>query len=157
MTNEQAFLEYQDKIFNYLYRATRHKETAEDLTQETFLKVCKNWDSYDQSRPFNPWIYRIAHNELASYCQVNSKKLHDPLDDCDYSDDTNLHDMFCLKDQYYRVKNAITALDSKSQAIISARYIEDKTYIEIAKEQKTTPNNVGILLTRAKRKLRTNM
>ena len=49
-------------VLNFLYRMTRDRETAEDLTQETFLRVFRNADSYRPGQGFCPWLFTIARN-----------------------------------------------------------------------------------------------
>ena len=59
---------FYDKILNYLYRSTSHRETAEDLTGNTFVKALnymkKNKVKIDN---LSGWLYKIASNELISF------------------------------------------------------------------------------------------
>ena len=55
-------LKYQKKIYNFLYRRVRDKETAEDLCQEVFLKAFKALPNFKGDSTFYSWIYRIAIN-----------------------------------------------------------------------------------------------
>jgi RNA polymerase sigma-70 factor (ECF subfamily) len=53
---------YKVKLFNLLYRLTGAREEAEDILQETFLRVYKERESYDFNYSFSTWIYTIALN-----------------------------------------------------------------------------------------------
>lgn len=53
---------YAPRIRAYLYRMLRNREEAEDLTQETFLKVFRGLNRFDPERPFKAWLYTIATN-----------------------------------------------------------------------------------------------
>lgn len=55
-------LKYQKKIYNFLYRRLRDRETAEDLCQEVFLKAFKALPNFKGDSTFYSWIYRIAIN-----------------------------------------------------------------------------------------------
>ena len=55
-------LKYQKKIYNFLYRRVRDRETAEDLCQEVFLKAFKALPNFKGDSTFYSWIYRIAIN-----------------------------------------------------------------------------------------------
>src|SRR6476660_3139730 len=56
-------LRYETVLGRYLRRLLgRHLQAVEDVLQEVFIKAYINLNDYDQSRPFGPWIYRIAHN-----------------------------------------------------------------------------------------------
>ena len=62
----QAFGElvrrYQDSVFNVCYRLAGERREAEDLTQEAFLRAFRRLAAYDESRPFGPWMRRLAAN-----------------------------------------------------------------------------------------------
>ena len=53
---------YQRPVFSLIYRLVRDREKAEDLAQETFIKVLNALDRYDPSFKFSSWIFKIAHN-----------------------------------------------------------------------------------------------
>jgi RNA polymerase sigma-70 factor (ECF subfamily) len=53
---------YKDRVFNYICRYVGQRATAEDLTQETFVRVFRNLASYDPQAKFSTWIYTIATN-----------------------------------------------------------------------------------------------
>ncbi|MGB8656640.1 MAG: sigma-70 family RNA polymerase sigma factor [Candidatus Zixiibacteriota bacterium] len=53
---------YKVKLFNVVYRMLRNREEAEDIMQETFLRVFKERERYDPTYSFSTWIYTIALN-----------------------------------------------------------------------------------------------
>lgn len=53
---------YQRPVMSLIYRLVRDRELAEDLTQDTFVKVLNALDRYDPKHKFSSWIFRIAHN-----------------------------------------------------------------------------------------------
>jgi RNA polymerase sigma-70 factor, ECF subfamily len=63
---ERAFREligrYQRPVFSLIYRLVRDREKAEDLAQDTFIKVLNAIDRYDPTFKFSSWIFKIAHN-----------------------------------------------------------------------------------------------
>lgn len=63
---ETAFRElvrrYERPVFSLIYRLVRDREKAEDLAQETFIKVLNAIDRYDPTYKFSSWIFKIAHN-----------------------------------------------------------------------------------------------
>jgi RNA polymerase sigma-70 factor (ECF subfamily) len=54
------FARWSEPIFGYLLRRTLSRARAEEAHQETWLRVYKHADRFDASRPFKPWLYRIA-------------------------------------------------------------------------------------------------
>lgn len=63
---ERAFREligrYQRPVFSLIYRLVRDRERAEDLAQDTFIKVLNALDRYNPEYKFSSWIFKIAHN-----------------------------------------------------------------------------------------------
>ncbi len=56
------YAKYKTSLFNFLYRLSGSKETAEELHQETFLKVANKRDTYRTDAKFSTWLYSIARN-----------------------------------------------------------------------------------------------
>jgi RNA polymerase sigma-70 factor, ECF subfamily len=59
---EQLYDEYHQPILRYLERLIGERETAEDLTHETFLKALRHWEQHDPAASAKSWLYRIARN-----------------------------------------------------------------------------------------------
>jgi RNA polymerase sigma-70 factor (ECF subfamily) len=53
---------YQNRLYRYLLRLTANPAVAEDLFQETWLKVITRIHRYDERRPFEPWLFSVARN-----------------------------------------------------------------------------------------------
>jgi RNA polymerase sigma-70 factor (ECF subfamily) len=53
---------YSPRVFGLLYRLTGSRDAAEDLFQETFLRVVRSIDQYEHVGKFEPWLFRIAAN-----------------------------------------------------------------------------------------------
>lgn len=64
--SERAYREligrYQRPVFSIIYRLVRDREKAEDLAQDTFVKVLNAIDRYNPEYKFSSWIFKIAHN-----------------------------------------------------------------------------------------------
>ena len=75
--HEPAFRElirrYQRPVFSLIYRMVRDRETAEDLAQETFVKVLNAIDTYRPEHKFSSWIFKIANNTAID--QLRRKEL----------------------------------------------------------------------------------
>jgi RNA polymerase sigma-70 factor (ECF subfamily) len=64
---ETLLIQYEKPVFNAAYRMLNNKEDASDVTQTVFLKVYENFDSFDPSRRFFSWVYRITLNESINW------------------------------------------------------------------------------------------
>lgn len=64
---ETLLIQYERPVFNAAYRMLNNKEDACDVVQTVFLKVYENFDSFDPSRRFFSWVYRITLNESINW------------------------------------------------------------------------------------------
>ena len=64
---ETLLAQYEKPVFNAAFRMLNSRDDASDVTQTVFLKVYENLDSYDPSRRFFSWIYRITLNESINW------------------------------------------------------------------------------------------
>ena len=71
---------YEDKIVRYARKFFSNDQDIEDLVQESFIKAYSNINSFDASRKFSPWLYRIAHNEFVNLLKKRSKSSFFSLD-----------------------------------------------------------------------------
>jgi RNA polymerase sigma-70 factor (ECF subfamily) len=59
---EQFYLDNSDTVYRFIYVLVRHKETAEDLTQETFYKAIKSLNNFNNQSSVLTWLLKIARN-----------------------------------------------------------------------------------------------
>jgi RNA polymerase sigma-70 factor, ECF subfamily len=71
---------YWDRLYRWLYRLTHDRHTAEDLTQETFLKAFAGLDRFTAGTNFAAWLFRIAHNNFANGRRAKARQ-SEPLPD----------------------------------------------------------------------------
>ena len=150
---------YEAKLAHYIHRITNvDKETAEDILQEVFLKVYKNLHEYDDGFKFSSWIYRIAHNETISFFRRKKSRPEfvtaENNDDIDIlsaiPSDIDLRDDYVKKELAHKVKEIISALPEKYRNALVLRYMEDKSYNEIADIIQKPAGTVATLINRAK-------
>jgi RNA polymerase sigma-70 factor, ECF subfamily len=130
---------YEPVLGRYVRRLLgRHGQAAEDVLQDVFIKAYLNLNDYDRSRPFAPWIYRITHNEAISYL----RKQRAGVQTVDGEDALLILERIAGDDdpegslQRSRadddVRKALTALDPRYRDVLVLRYLEEKSYDEIA-------------------------
>ncbi len=88
---EAAFNEivkrYKDRLVNFLYYAVGNRYTAEDLAQETFLRVYRHSHNFDTKRKFSVWIYVIAKNLSKNALRDQYRRFYIPLVTTSYPED----------------------------------------------------------------------
>ncbi len=143
--DQRAFAElvgiYQDKLYHMAYRMLNNRQEAEDVVQDTFLRVYKNLDRYDEALKFSTWIYRIATNlcidrlrrRKPTYSLDAESSEHEGLDG--YSmlpgDDRTPEAELILSDTQRIVHQAIESLPAKYKTVMMLRYIHDLSLQEV--------------------------
>ncbi len=72
---------YWDRLYRWLYQLTRDRHKAEDLTQETFLKVLAALGSFRSGTNFRAWLFRIGHNNFVNLKRAERKNVQSLADD----------------------------------------------------------------------------
>ena len=129
----QFYDEYINKIFNFIYYKTHHKETAEDLTSETFIKALDKLDMFNENKgSFSTWLYRIARNTVIDFYRTKKDNIN--IDDVwDLSTDEDvLRDLDTAK-KLEDIKKYLKILKSEQREIVILRVWEEMSYREISK------------------------
>lgn len=164
--NKRAFGElverYQTRLLNFIYRTTGDRERAEDLVQETFIRVYRHLHRFDQSKKFSTWIYTIssnlAKNELRNRSRnplvlfqtlmKNRQADERPLE---WEDNTyRPDDLFRKRHLKSQVDAAVDQLPEHHRTVFILREMEGKTYEEIAEITHTNLGTVKSRLNRAR-------
>ncbi len=136
---EQLILQHEKRIYNYCYRMTNNREDAEDLSQEIFIKVYKNLNSFKGKSSFSTWIYRIAYNTCID--KYRKKKVVavslTPNDEGEKQIDLPSgeplpEDRVVSREEYELVCECISALRPEYKAAVILRDIQNYSYDEIA-------------------------
>lgn len=155
---------YKQKLLSYIKRISNVDiEEAEDVLQETFLKVYLNLNDFDQDLKFSSWIYRITHNQVISH--YRKKQARPQRADVDLFDDRILSiasefrvekdlDQKILKDNIVKI---LDNLDIKFRDILVLKYLEEKDYQEISDIIKKPVGTVASRLSKAKQSFKKEM
>ena len=144
--NNRAFDEllfrHQSKLFSYILFVVRDREIADDLFQETFVKVITKLQEgkYSPSGKFSAWMMRIAHNVIMDlYRGLKVQKIVDTSDDNDLSNiSTNDFYSMDIESQYVNaqvlkdVKKLMNFLPASQREVVYMRYYEQLSFKEIA-------------------------
>lgn len=144
---------YQAPLLRYVnYLGAGHQD--QDIVQDTFIKVYQNIKSYDPSRKFSTWIYRIAHNTAISALRSHHFSLpwEDYLDKFLASDPVDSLDQDQIKAQ---MKKCLSQLPPHYLAPLALYYLEDKSYSEIMDILRLPMGTVSARINRAKKIMRT--
>jgi RNA polymerase sigma factor (sigma-70 family) len=152
--DRQAFEElwgrWRHPIFQFLLRRTGARQHAEDAFQRTWLKVYKYRQSYDPTRPFRSWVFRIAANAGTDARRADGDLFYLPpeaLDDMRWATTTDSHEVRDL------AAKALHALNAQDRRILLLT-IEGFTSPEIAELLEMNQATVRVRLHRARHTIR---
>ena len=79
----QLYDSYFPRVYRYVFARTGSPAEAEDITEETFLRMLKGIGEFQwRQAPFGAWLFRIAHNQVISHARKNGHRRHEaPLAD----------------------------------------------------------------------------
>jgi RNA polymerase sigma-70 factor, ECF subfamily len=132
---------YSKIVHSVIYSIVNNRQLAEDLAQETFLKVINGLHSYEFRAPFKSWILRIAINLCRDY--LRRKKVRriilpftendDQVDESIFFDDSKIPDDDLMKKERLEyLHEAIAHLPSDLKQVLVLRDIQEFSYEEIA-------------------------
>jgi len=122
--------EYQQLIYTLAFRMLCNEADAEDITQETFIKVWLNMGRYKQQYKFSTWIYKIASNTC--YDKLRSERVKNVnLDDYDTFSDTNQEELLHNKELKKLILKLTNGLSPKQKLVFTLSDIEDLEVKEI--------------------------
>lgn len=156
---EILYQEFQPRLRQFIFEYVRDIDTAEDLAQDTFLRIWENKEKYSPNGKFVSWLYRIARNLSIDNTRkrksrkeyTNQKELEEDLILSEEKTPAeNLYD----KEIVNYLEEKVLQLSKFQQAIIRGRFGEGKTLEEIAKEEGTTVDSTKASSYRANNKLR---
>jgi RNA polymerase sigma-70 factor (ECF subfamily) len=126
----ELYYRYLDKIYRFVFFKTMHKETAEDITSQVFIKVYEKLKTFDQAQAFQPWIYQIARNTVIDFYRARHE--HANLEDfwnLSGEDEVLKQE---LRWDLGRVKEYLQKLSAEQREIVLLRLWEGLSYKEIA-------------------------
>jgi RNA polymerase sigma-70 factor (ECF subfamily) len=140
------------KLCIYLCRNTTE---AEDLYQETWLKVIRNFHKYDIHRPFEKWLYSICINTFKNMRKTSARK-HEFLFSTKEKEDiciSSIPHQDIPQEDYYRLYEAISKLPHKHKVVVVLRYFKDYSEKDVAEILKIPVGTVKSRLNKAKKLL----
>ena len=145
-SRERAFKllveKYQQKIYWHIRRMVIEHENANDVMQNTFIKIWKGLENFRSDSQLFTWMYRIATNECLNYLSQNKKHETVSFDGTDNNSDEEgfapAHYIKADSDNIdpdkllLRLKKAIESLPDKQKLVFNMRYYDELPYEQIS-------------------------
>ncbi len=147
---KEIFQANSKKIYHLCFGYTGDDETANDLMQETFMKVWQNLDKFRNQALISTWIYRIAVNTCLSHLRIQKRLPKDELTDTIIA--TKGEEISEKNEQVSSLYKCIAQLDENERIIITM-VLDEVTYPEIAAVSGISEGNLRVKIHRIKQKL----
>lgn len=132
--------QYQEQTYWHIRRMVTTHEDADDVVQNTFIKVFKNLDKFKGDSKLYTWIYRIATNESLTYLKNRKKRHSESIDETENNIENKL-----VADAYFDgdsiqllLQKAIIGLPDKQKAVFNLRYYEEMPYRDMSEILETS-------------------
>jgi RNA polymerase sigma-70 factor (ECF subfamily) len=159
---------YQRPVISLIYRLVRDRELAEDLTQDTFVKVLNAIDRYDPKHKFSSWIFKIAHNTAID--QLRKKEpITLSLDGSPHAEtseeieassftpvatDETPEEYTASREIGHEIEGALAELRPEYRSAIILWHVEGRPYEEIAEIMELPLGTVKTFIHRARNELK---
>lgn len=144
----QLIKKYQQKIYWHIRKMVIDHDDADDVVQETFIKVWQGLQNFRSDSQLYTWIYRIATNESLNFLQKKRRQNHVPLENDDSLDLLNTLESSISQDYIsgdeiqLKLQKALLQLPDKQRLVFNMKYYDDMKYEEISE---ITGTSVGAL------------
>jgi len=141
----QLVRKYQQRVYWHVRKMVVDHQDADDLTQDTFVKVWKNLENFRRDASLFTWIYRIATNECLNFLSSKRRKFFLPLNDvgAELLAKAEADPGLLSGDEVeQKLQKAILRLPDKQRLVFNLKYYEDMTYEQMAE---VTGTSVGAL------------
>lgn len=132
--------QYQEQTYWHIRRMVTTHEDADDVVQNTFIKVFKNIEKFKGNSKIYTWIFRIATNESITFLKNRKRRQSESLDESEKLIGNRL-----IADEYFDGNNAqvvlqkaIIALPEKQKAVFNLRYYDELPYNDISEILETS-------------------
>jgi len=132
--------QYRERLYWHVRRMTHIHDDADDVLQNTFIKVYRNIDGFKSDSKLYTWLYRIATNECITFLRRKNRHTSESIDNPDLSLEKSL-----AADEYWDgdraqllLQQALYSLPEKQKAVFSLRYFDNMPYSEMAEILETS-------------------
>lgn len=147
---------YQDMVFTLAFRILKNRENAEEVAQDSFVKVYQNIGKFRSKSKFSTWLYRIVYNTAISRVRVKQKTTMS-IDNQKFfeigDDDQNVSKSFDIENNKMILQRLLNKLDESDRALITLYYLDECKVSEISEITGQNRSNIKVKLHRTRKKM----
>jgi RNA polymerase sigma-70 factor, ECF subfamily len=126
--------QYQKPLYYHIRSIVLNHDDADDVLQNTFIKIFKGLSGFKEESKLYTWMYRIATNESFTFLSQKAKKMHITSEELISQITENLEsDVYFEGDEIeLKLQKAVHLLPEKQQLVFKMKYFDDLTYEDIS-------------------------
>ncbi len=147
----KAVLSLSHRLYGYVYKSLRDEDDANDIVQDSFLKLWQNLDNVEFEKA-KSWLFTTAHNALINFVKKHSRM--QSIETAPYAEphaESSDNQSFELKEIIYKYINTLPEIQ---KSILLMRDLEGYSYEEIGEILKLNESQVKVYLFRARQKIK---
>ena len=125
---------YQERLYWHIRKIVVTHENADDVLQNTFLRIYKSLPNFKQKSSLHTWMYRIAYNESIRFLDIQKRKQYNSLDEEDnyYLNKLAEDIYFDGNEAQLKLNQVINELPEKQKRVFQLKYFDDLKFREIS-------------------------
>ena len=135
---------YQERLYWHIRKIVTTHENADDVLQNTFIRIYKSIHNFQEKSSLHTWMYRIAYNESIRFLEKNNRKSYENIDDVS---STHLEVLF--EDEYFdgdeiqkKLNTIIDGFTEKQKRVFQMKYFDDLSFRQIAEVLKLSESTL---------------
>lgn len=150
--------DYKDGLILYLCSFTDNMSTAEDLMEDTFVKLAIRKPKFSGKSSFKTWLYAIARNVAIDHIRRKRRISEVPIEECYHiSDGTDVEKAYIKEEQKQIIGQALCKLKSEYQQVLHLIYTQGVSNAEAAQIMSKNRRQIENLIYRAKKALKSEL
>ena len=154
---DEVYLRHYHDVYLFLLRLARDEDTAEELTQATFVQALLHIGRFEGKCELRVWLCQIAKHLYYRECKRRGRALPLPEDDALRQDERSLQEAMETQDDAFRLHLLLHALEEPFKEVFSLRTFSELPFAQIAEIFGKTESWARVTYHRAKRKLQERM
>ncbi|MCR4638601.1 RNA polymerase sigma factor [Ruminococcus sp.] len=156
---DEIIIEYSDGLILYLTSIVGNIQTAEELTEDTFVLLGTKKPKFKEKSSFKTWLYAIGRNIAIDHLRKTAAKVCVSIEETPemMDDETAVEEAYIKKEQQIAIHKAMRKLHPKYQQVLWLIYFEGFSNKEAAKIMKKSLRSLESILYRARKSLRSQL
>ena len=131
MDFEHIYRLYFKDVFLYLRALSASADTAEEITQETFVKALRSIDSFDGSKDIRAWLFTIARNTYYTHCRRQSRYADEELSENEPDIQPDFTERFADEESAFQIHLFMLVMDDTYKEVFSLRVFGELPFEKI--------------------------